>query len=156
MTQQQKIEKLKSLIEHIEEVQKNCQKLGFKLIEINEFDLGKMLVANSFLHDQSKFHGLEWLHLTKPDEEDELVGVAIQAHTSANYHHPEAWSGIKNMPPVFLAELVCDWKARSSELGNDLKDWIESAAFKKFQFSKRDKVYRDIMRFVNLLLEPTL
>jgi hypothetical protein len=156
MTQEQKKEKLKTLIRHIEEVQKNAQLLGDRLIDANEFELGKRIIANSFLHDQSKFHGLEWQHLTKADDEDELLGAVIQHHTATNLHHPEAWGQIKNMPDAYLAEMVCDWKARSAELGKDLKDWIETAAFKKWGFSRRDKVYRDIMRFVNLLLEPSL
>jgi hypothetical protein len=156
MTQEQRKEKIEILIRHVEEVQKNCQLLGNKLIDANEFDLGRRIIANSFFHDNSKFHSLEWLHLTKPDEDDELVGIAIQHHIATNPHHPEYWDSIKNMPQAYLGECVCDWKARSAELGKDLKGWIESVAFKKWGFSRRDKVYRDIMRFVNLLLEPTL
>lgn len=156
MTQEQRKEKLDALIRHVEEVQKNCQLLGEKLIEAGEFELARRLIAAGFLHDQSKFHGLEWMHLTKPDADDELVPAVIQHHVSTNLHHPEAWDGIKNMPQQYIAEMACDWKARSGELGKDLKEWIETIAFKKWAFSRRDKVYRDIIRYVNLLLEPTL
>jgi hypothetical protein len=156
MTIDQKKEKLICLIRHIEEVQKNCRILAEKLIEMGEFELAKDIIAHSFLHDQSKFYGLEWVHLTKPDEDDELVPLVVHDHTIRNLHHPESWGGIKNMPPTFLAECVCDWKARSTELGKDFKDWIETVAFKRWKFSRKDKVYREIMRYVNLLLEPTL
>ena len=71
-------------------------------------------------------------------------------------HHPESWDGIKNMPQVYIAEMVCDWKARSSELGTNLREWINEKATKRWGFTARDKVYRDIDRFVNLLLEATI
>lgn len=28
-----------------------------------------------------------------------------------NTHHPEHWHGIKNMSPLDLIEMLCDWKA---------------------------------------------
>ena len=135
---------------------KNCQVLGFRLIEAGEFELGKSLIANGFLHDSSKFNSIEWLHLTIADPEDELLNVAINEHSSRNLHHPEHWGGIKNMPQAYLAEMVCDWKARSSELGKDIREWIGTKAAKRWDFTKRDKVYRDIMKYVNLLLEQRL
>jgi len=156
MDKEQKIDKLRTLIRHIEEVQKNAQLLGFKLIDAGEFDLGKRLIANSFLHDQSKFHALEWIHLTKPDDDDDLIGLAIQVHTAHNYHHPECWGGIKDMPQVYLAEMVCDWKARSNELGTDFKEWINDKATRRWKFARKDKVYRDLMKYVDLLIEPSL
>src|SRR5271157_5839234 len=119
MTQEQREEKLETLLRHVEEVQKNCQLLGGKLIQAGEFELARRLIAAGFLHDQSKFHGLEWMHLTKPDSDDELVPAVIQHHVSTNLHHPEYWDCIKNMPQQYLAEMVCDWKARSGELGKD-------------------------------------
>lgn len=156
MDKETKIEKLRTLMRHIEDVIKNCEILGFKLIDEGEFELGLQIIANGYKHDQSKFKGIEWLHLTKPDEDDELLTIAIRAHNSTNHHHPECWDGIKNMPQAYIAEMVCDWKARSSELGTDLKDWIDTKATKKYSFSKKDKVYKDILRYIDLLLEPRL
>lgn len=156
MDKETKIDKLRTLIRHIEEVQKNAQILGFRLIEENDFELGKRLIANSFLHDQSKFYAFEWAKLTKPDEEDELLNLAIQSHTAHNYHHPECWGNIHDMPQVYIAEMVCDWKARSSVLGTDLKEWIDEKATKKWKFTKKERVYKDIMKYVNLLLDASL
>jgi nuclear transport factor 2 (NTF2) superfamily protein len=57
------------------------------------------------------------------------------------------------MPSVFLAECACDWKARSEEFGTSLRDWIDEFATKRWNFSKDDRTYKEIMAFVDLLCE---
>jgi hypothetical protein len=153
-----KKEKLDTLIRHVEEVQKNCQLLAERLIAEDKcnFELAKRLVANGFTHDNSKFFNLEWAHLTLSDNDDELLDVVIKEHNSSSGHHPEYWDGIRNMPSVAIAEMICDWKARSTELGTDLKEWIDTKATKRWGFTKRDTVYKRIMKYVNLLIEPGL
>ena len=153
-----KKEKLEVLIRHIEEVQKNCRLLADRLVsdDKSQFEFAKRLIANSYLHDNSKFSALEWQHLTQGDEDDKMLDIVIEEHNSGNLHHPEYWDGIKNMPDVYLAECCADWRTRSSELGTDLKEWIDIKATKRWNFTKRDKVYKTIMKFVNLLLEPGL
>lgn len=157
MDREEKIEKIQALVRHIENVKENCHRLGMKLTEQeNNFELGKRLIANSYLHDNSKFFSIEWQHLTNTDKDDEMLDVVIGVHNTQNFHHPECWNGIKEMPEVFLAELCCDWFARSNELGKDLKEWIDTTATKRWKFTKRDKVYKKIMYFVNLLIEKGL
>jgi len=153
-----KNEKLDALLRHIEEVKKNCLLLATRLMDKdkNNFEFAKKLIANSFLHDNSKFSAIEFQHLTKADEDDEMLKVVIEEHEDRNFHHPEHWGCIKEMPKIYLAECVSDWRARSSELGTDLKDWINTTATKKWEFTKRDKVYKQIMEYVNLLLEQSL
>ena len=53
----------RSLVSHVQHVKQNCEKLGEALIEHNEESLGHKLIANGHCHDQSKFHGVEWLYL---------------------------------------------------------------------------------------------
>ena len=57
------------------------------------------------------------------------------------------------MPDVYIAEMVCDVKARSEEFGTDLRKWIDEEATKRYKFTMEDKVYKDLMRFVNLLCQ---
>ena len=114
------------------------------------------MIANGYVHDASKFRGIEFEYLStgNPTEEHAKLKLklAIHQHNSTNLHHPEAWSGgIKDMPDVYLAELVCDWKSRSEEFGTDLRQWIDNVATKRFDFIAEDKVYTDIVRYVNLL-----
>jgi len=153
-----KKEKLDALVRHIEGVQENCQLLANRLIDEDKsnFELAKRLIANSYMHDNSKFSSLEWQHLTKADEDDEMLDIVIKEHNSGNLHHPEYWNGIKNMPDVYIAEMCVDWRARSTELGTDLREWIDEKATKRWDFTKRDAVYKKIMKYVNLLLEPGL
>jgi hypothetical protein len=77
--------------------------------------------------------------------------LAVQHHSKTNLHHPEYWGDIKLMPRLYLCEMVCDWKARSEEFGTNLREWILEQATLKFNFTKEDKVYGEIMDFVDLL-----
>lgn len=152
------MEKIRSLTRHIRNVEDNCLLLGEKLIERGEIDLGRQLIANGYVHDTSKFYGIEFENLssstsTNTAEENAKLKMrlAIQHHTLTNQHHPEYWNGIKNMPRVAVAEMVADWKARSEEFGTSVRDWIDDQATKRWGFSREDEVYKTIMDFVNLL-----
>jgi hypothetical protein len=59
------------------------------------------------------------------------------------------------MPRVYVAEMVCDWYARSSEFGTGLKEWVNNHAMEKFGFTKDSPVYAEIFEFMNLLLSPS-
>lgn len=147
------LKKLDLIWAHIEEVQRNARKLAERLIEAGESSLAIQLSTNVLGHDQSKFRGIEWDNLIDPGDKGELQ-LAISHHNRTNPHHPEYWGGIKNMPKVFVAEMVCDWKARSTEFGSSIQEWIEKEATKRYDFSKRDKVWKEIQYFLKLLLEP--
>jgi ribosomal protein S8 len=149
--------KITNITRHIRNVQDNCLLLGTKLIEQGEIELGKQLISNGFVHDVSKFYGIEFENLSISENNDKSetklkLKMAIHQHNSINRHHPEAWSGgIKEMPDVYLAEFCSDIKSRSEEFGTDLRDWIHEIGFKKWNFSKEDEVYHKIMKYVDLL-----
>ncbi len=152
------MEKIRSITRHIRNVEDNCLLLGEKLIMRGEIDLGRQLIANGYVHDTSKFYGIEFENLSRStsantnEENAKLkMRLAVQHHTLTNQHHPEYWNGIKNMPRVAVAEMVADWKARSEEFGTSVRDWIDESATKRWEFSKEDEVYRTIMDFVDLL-----
>jgi hypothetical protein len=151
------MEKIRAIARHIRSVEDNCLLLGEKLISQGDIALGRQLIANGYVHDASKFFGIEFDFMSpgQPTKEDEAklkLKLAIQHHQKTNLHHPEAWAGgIKDMPDVYLAEFVCDTKARSEEFGTDFRQWIDNEATKKYGFTTSDKVYRDLMRFVDLL-----
>lgn len=151
------LKKVDALCRHIEEVARNCRLLGTRLIEQGHESLGLQLIANGFVHDQSKWTGIEWDTLfTEPTDEDSrnMLKAAISNHNAVNKHHPEAWAGgIKEMPSVFVAEMAADWVARASEFGTDVREWIDKTATKRYGFTKHTKVYREIQGYLNLLLE---
>jgi hypothetical protein len=111
------------------------------------------------VHDASKLHGIEFEYLSlnnNPTEENNKLKLkmAIHHHQTTNPHHVEYWSGgIMSMPDVYLAEFVCDAKARSEEFGTDLRNWINEIATKRWEFSKEDEVYKKIMDYINLLCD---
>ena len=146
------IEKIELVFNHIKNVQRNCHKLGIKLMKNGEIELGRTLICNGQIHDNSKFKGIEFDHLFYGDP---LLPEVVKHHQSVNPHHPEYWGGIKNMPRVYVAEMVCDWYARSTEFGTGIRDWIETTAVNKFNFDKTDEVYQTIHEMLNLLLDQS-
>ena len=81
-------------------------------------------------HDNSKFFDYEWNNLVnmKGKKDIKKLTKVIEVHCSRNLHHPEnrTWDGINNMDDIHLAEMVCDWYARSCEKGQSFDDWIFS------------------------------
>ena len=150
--------RLSILTRHINHVAEDCEKLGKKMIENGDTAVGLSLIANGKIHDNSKFYGIEWEYLNNdvrpiPAGQD-LFQKAVHEHVTKNKHHPEAWpNGIHGMDKLHLAEMVCDWHARSSEQGNCLVDWIHTVAMKKFGFKKDDLPYTKIMLLIEDLLE---
>lgn len=148
--------KLKALIRHIENVKDSCHLLGERLVDKGEEDLGRQLIANSYIHDNSKFFGIEWLYLNDETKEKQpaLFEAAHLQHITTNLHHPEYWpAGIKSMPRLYVAEMVCDWKSRSSEFGSDLRTWVKDKATKRFGITVQSKEYKEIKGFIDLLLD---
>lgn len=148
--------RLDALCRHIDNVRLKCQILGERLIEQGEA-MGHKLIANGYIHDNSKFYGVEWKYIHADmmgGVHNESLADAILEHHSKNKHHPEYWQGISDMPSVYVAEMVCDWAARSSEMGNDLREWIKDHATKKFKMKVQSKIYKEIKKFVDILLDP--
>lgn len=150
-------DRIMGLVRHIRGVQENAILLGERLMERGQFNLGKTIIANSFLHDNSKFFGTEWDYLSDTPPSNHELKIAVFQHSRTNRHHPEFYDGgIHGMPVEAIAEMVCDWKARSAERGTSIRDWIETEAMKRYEFKKTDPVYATIMDFVNLLVAPPL
>ena len=152
------MEKIHGITRHMRNVEDNCLILGEKLIERGELELGHDLIANGFIHDASKFHGIEFEYMapgtTINEETAKLkMKMAVSHHRKINPHHPEYWGDIQKMPRVYIAEMVCDWKARSEEFGSSLKDYINEYATKRWNFAVDDRTYKEIMGFVDLLCD---
>jgi len=145
---------LKSLVRHINIVQDAGQLLGERLIDQNECEFGKILIANTLSHDQSKFFGIEWDSLRRGEEPETLI-LALKQHLSTNKHHPEYWGGIDEIPRIFLSEMVCDWYARSTEMGTDIRKWVKEEAVEKYKMSLKGKTYKSIKYFLDMLLDDT-
>ena len=159
MSDESTLNYLTILCRHITFVKDACELLGKKIIaeDIYDEDFGVQLIARGCVHDNSKFSGIEFMYLntSRPSVTKEQLEMAVTEHISSNDHHPEYWGGVKNMPEIALAEMVCDWYARSCEMGTDLRLWIKDTALEKFDIPPTGAVSKKINKFVTLLLTPT-
>ena len=146
-------EQLEMLLRHIRKVQDACWELTKKLLKKGDTIFARRLIASSMSHDASKFYGIEYDYLITA-ESPELLKYAVSHHQETNKHHPEYWDGVEKMPRLAIAEMVCDWYARSNEFGTNLREWIKEEALAKYNISPQGKVYKVIKEFVDLLLEP--
>lgn len=148
--------RLDALIRHCDNVRENTILLGERLIEKGEVDFGRTLIANGYIHDNSKFSGIEWkyLHGDLKDTETANFLMAAEHHVLSNKHHPEFWGNIHEIPRVYVSEMVCDWAARSAEFGNDLREWCKDKATRKYNFTCQSKIYKEIKFFMDMLLDP--
>lgn len=144
--------RLHSILRHIDGVRENCNEMARRLVAIGETDFARKLIANSSGHDKSKLEGIEWEYLH--DEKHPHFAVALHHHITTNLHHPEAWGSIHEMPRIFVAEMVADWKTRCNEFGTDLKNWIAEKATERWKFEPRSKIAKEIKCFVELILDP--
>lgn len=146
---------LQTLLRHMKNVAEACELLGQRLIIQKEETLGIQIISNGRIHDYSKFYGIEWKYLRNNyhEEHPEEFKMAAYQHIHTNPHHPEYWDGIQNTPTLYIAEMVCDWYARSNEFGNDIHQWIDKKGLKKFSITKKTKKYQEIKKFLGLLLE---
>ena len=150
--------RLLSVWEHTQAVRSAALKLATRLIdnaqEHNDLELARRLLQRSSKHDLSKFQGIEWDALHR-DEEEVALKLAIHQHQQTNDHHPEYHvDGIAAMNDAQVAEMVCDWYARQSEMGTDFRSFIRIDAPKRWGFTTKSKIYKTIKRFVDLLLDP--
>ena len=146
-------EKLERLLRHVENVRENCELLGRKLIEQGKTQMGLALIANGRIHDNSKFYGIEWDFLDPGSTNRQGLKNAITHHHRTNPHHPEYWGGIDKMPDLYVAEMICDWKARSTEFARCLIDWINGEGTKRYKIVKDSPVHQLIMVFVDMICE---
>jgi hypothetical protein len=149
-------EHLDNLVRHIDLVRQAGLLLGKRLMSQGRKDFGRLLIARCYEHDVSKFKGIEWrfLHAGKSIDKEDLER-AVQQHQETNSHHPEYHGGVENMGEMDVAEMVCDWYARSQEFGTGLRDWINNCAIERFKIDKDSEQYRWVVSFVDILLEDT-
>lgn len=144
---------LDALIRHIGLVRDACVLLGKRLIAQGRPHFGRLLIARGFVHDASKFQGIEWEYMTAgTDVPAEMRDLAIAHHRQTNAHHPEYWGGFEYMPEICVAEMACDLYARSQEFGTDLRQWIRETAVPRYNIDPAGEPYRWLEGFVEMLL----
>ena len=96
-------------------------------VDIEDFD---ELIAE---HDQSKFSDEEFeayaQYFYGSKDNDFEFDQAWEHHWMNNEHHPEYWMG-KDMPYIYILEMICDWGSFGIEKGDmtELVDYYYSKA----------------------------
>lgn len=153
-------EHLQRVLRHISHVRDFCELLGMRLIERGDHFLGVEVVKRGLVHDNTKLYGVEFEFL-RPDKmksHPDLFNMALKNHWSNWDHHPEHFgeNGITQLSDAALCEMVCDWAARSSELGTDIREWVANEATKKYGFTMKQKIGRSITTYLNLLFDGNM
>ena len=145
---------MQGIMRHISHVQQGAALMSERLFDRGDATTARLLVQKVCGHDASKFIGIEWEHLrSDADSTSAEFQAALKQHQLTNDHHPEYWGSIKVMPPLCLAEMTCDWYARSTEFGTDLRDWVKNGACQKYGITTKTKCYKEIKSFVDILLD---
>jgi hypothetical protein len=142
--------KLTNVLRHIKRVEDNCNLIA-KDYEDSDLKFALQLIQRGRRHDVSKLNLTEFIELLDPSHPN--FHQRLLHHRKHNDHHPEYWDGgIKKMNanPAAVAEMVCDWKARSEEFGSDLESWINDT-FTIYNYTTNDAVYELILKFKNIL-----
>jgi len=149
-------EHLDNLIRHIRLVQEATVILGKKEIANGRASFAMKLIARGFEHDNTKFYGYEdlFLHRGNDSPKEQTMSAAMH-HALSNDHHPEYWDGVENMPEIAVAEMVCDWYARSQSFGTSLREWINKTAINRFKINNKSQQWEWIQKFVDILLEDS-
>jgi hypothetical protein len=70
-----------NLVRHIDLVREACLLLGKRLIAENRKEFGVILISRGFVHDASKFFGIEWDYLHAGKEfQREKIELAVEQH----------------------------------------------------------------------------
>ena len=146
-----------SILRHKDEVLKNCILLANRIISEGSdgsANFGRELIVRGYAHDNSKLQGVEHDYLIRGSE---FLQLAHQQHVMTNDHHPEYWlrrgMELNDIPPVAIAEMVCDLKARSSEFGTNLRTYIKDEALPRWEASPQGKFYRRMKQYLDILLD---
>jgi hypothetical protein len=148
------LEHLDDVVTHLLELHECAVKMARKLMTMGDKEkaFALKLLERAFKHDSDKFKPSIWKHLRRGCDGSEEFVEAWRSHTSNNRHHPEYHSrGIHEMSDLDLAELLCDWAARASEMKTGLQQYIEEKATLRYGFSQHDPVYARLIHFKSLL-----
>lgn len=146
-------QQIEDLLGHVERVRANGRALARELLAEGRSNFARLLLLRVHVHDASKFAGVEWEWMHRgPDTAGPELEAAIRQHQNTNDHHPEYWGGMANMPEICVAEMCCDWLARSQEFATDLKAYITTTAVERYGLDKAPMQRRWIQNFVGMLL----
>lgn len=139
----------------------SCYKLAVHFLKEDNEEFALMLMKRAFIHDISKlskfeFHAADAFDSFKKHSKNrnyvfsDNEKIFLQEHWKNNKHHPEYWEDVNDMEDIDIAEMVCDWHARSVEFNDDLLVYINHRQDTRFAFPKH--IYDKIINYATILL----
>lgn len=151
---------------HVQLVKDNAATLVKRYAELVQ------LLVQVELHDASKYIEpelspyieLSWYKKLKekpPECLNDNINKATLHHIKNNLHHPEYHNKDKaninttnrddsiecidasNMDYISIAEMVCDWVAMGTEIGNSARSWYNKTKDKRWKFTSRQEDFID-------------
>lgn len=158
---EKRIKHFEELCIHKKHLIDSCHKMSVHFLKEGNEEFALLLMKRAFVHDISKlseyeFHASDALDsFNKHSRNREYVfsdkeKVFLEEHWKNNRHHPEHWDDINDMNDIDLAEMVCDWHARSTEFNDDLLAYIKHRQSTRYAFP--DNLYKKILEYANILL----
>lgn len=103
-----------------------CEKLN-----INPYTLSNNINNHDHTkYSEEEFEGYRQYFHPCSDEEpnEELFNLAWKHHYKNSPHHPEYWvnednNSIRDMEPIYIAEMLLDWEAMSMKFGENTYDY---------------------------------
>jgi hypothetical protein len=135
---------LKYVLEHKKNVFIECMKIAMQ----HEGKTRRKLIIHAFAHDLSKFLPCEFIPYArwfygneiKIDHEilKEQFNKAWEHHYKNNKHHEDHWSG-KDMPYLYIMQLIADWKGMSRKFGDTAQEYYLKN-YKKFNMTYQTRL----------------
>lgn len=162
---EKRIEHFNELCNHKKILIDSCRILSIYFLNNGDEESALKLMKRAFIHDISKLSNFEFHaadafdSFVKNSNNREYVfsvdeKVFLNEHWRNNKHHPEHWDDVYNMTDIDIAEMVCDWHARSVEFNDDLKKYIEHRQNTRFSFP--EDIYNKILHYADILVNETL
>ena len=148
-------------------VLQEANKLFIWLCKNGKRNVAEKLAKAALIHDDSKLSKLECSSMAKikakvkPEEDsmkdpnvlpnDDIIEI-LENHWKNNRHHPEHFPNVNDMKEHDIAEMVCDWSARSIQYGTNLMEFAKTRLENRFfAFSEENK--RKILLYCKVLID---
>ena len=160
-TQQTKLmSQLADLLTHKKFILDSCNKMAKFLFQEGKEELAIGIVHRAITHDNSKFENGELNHILQLSECNnsmtnpkyimtEADKKCIEQHWKNNRHHPEHFEHITDMSELDIIEMVCDWYARSAQLGTDFMEFVYTRQENRFHFP--EEMFNLIIKYCNII-----
>lgn len=156
---------IKDTLLHKSLVLQEANKLFDWLCKNGKKNVAKKLAKAALIHDDSKLSQLECVNMAsikakiKPEEDsmkdpnvlpkDDIIEI-LETHWKNNRHHPEHFENINDMKEYDIAEMVCDWSARSIQYKTNLLEFAKTRLENRF-FDFSDENKRKILLYCEIL-----